>query len=152
MSWEQLIEMNNCGMEIQSHTFSHEPLETLPLSAVEEELLKSKEILEKRLNKAVNFISYPHGSCNKNIFKITKKFGYQGGCTSVAGVFNSHYSFCDMKRIDVRRSYNLSDFEKIVNINFLFLKKIIIITAVKKLLQNLVGIDNWNKLYKKRYH
>ena len=148
MSWQQLEEMSNFGIDMQSHTFSHKPLETLSTTAITHELQASKKILGERLKKPVDFISFPHGSCNKNIIENTKKLGYQGSCTSQPGIFNSHDSPYNIKRIDVRRSYDIQDFEKIVNKNQLFINKIILITSVKRLIQKLIGINNWNRLYK----
>lgn len=149
LSWEELKKMANEGMEIQSHTLNHKPLETLTLSEIERELRLSKEILEQRIAKSITVVSYPHGSYNEKIIEIAKKVGYQGSCTSEINFFNTSCNPFKISRIDVRSNYNLEDFKKIVQQDRLFIKKLKFSKAFKKKIQNTIGITNYNKLYKK---
>lgn len=149
LTWEQLIQMANEGMEIQSHTYNHKPLELLSLEEVEQDLRLSKEILEQKLNKSVNFISYPHGSYNRKIIDIVKKVGFKGSCTSEVCFANSNSNPFTIGRLDIRKNYELKDFIKIVQRDRLFIQKLKLERSFKQVVQNSIGIENYNRLYKK---
>ncbi|MEJ2008419.1 MAG: polysaccharide deacetylase family protein [Acidobacteriota bacterium] len=61
LRWSQVHEMQNAGMEIGAHTFSHPNLAHLDRRSVEIELRLSKEILEQRLGKQMAMMAYPFG-------------------------------------------------------------------------------------------
>lgn len=149
LSWEQLKQMANEGMEIQSHTLNHNPLEILSLTDVEKELRLSKEILEQKLRKSVTIVSYPHGSYNKKIIELVKKSGYNASCTSEIKFLNCESNLFKIGRFDIRRDYDIEDFIKIVQKDPLFIRKIKLARMIKQLIQSSIGIKNYIKLYKK---
>ena len=65
MSQDQLLAMQQSGMQIESHAHTHTPLELLSNSEIQWEVTHSKKLLEKNLEKQVKFMSFPHGSYNK---------------------------------------------------------------------------------------
>lgn len=71
---------------IGAHTINHVRLRTEKNSY--EEIKKSKEILEKILNKEVRYFAYPYGSIyacsNKNI-KEVKKIGFEAAFSTIRG-------------------------------------------------------------------
>ena len=79
--FEQLINLSkNELIEIGSHTLTHAKLTTLNNSEIYNELKNSKEIIEKKIGKKVNFLAYPYGSQNEvndNIIQIAKQVGYE---------------------------------------------------------------------------
>ena len=60
LTWPQIREMDNHGISFQSHTCSHPYLTELPRRKVIEEIMDSKNILERELGKPVRFLSYPY--------------------------------------------------------------------------------------------
>lgn len=67
---DQLKEMAENGMEIQSHTHTHPNLETIDDVKLRDELKRSKEILRKIINKDVSILALPYGSGK---YRIKKK-------------------------------------------------------------------------------
>ena len=89
MDWEHLIELSEDPLiSVGSHCKTHYPLTVLPTEKLTDELKGSKEILERKLKKKVDYISYPHGIFNENIIEMTKKSGYKAAITTLHG-FNS---------------------------------------------------------------
>ena len=89
MSWEHIIKLSKDPLiSVGSHCKTHYPLTILPTEKLTDELKGSKEILERKLKKKVDYISYPHGIFNENIIEITKKSGYKAAITTLHG-FNS---------------------------------------------------------------
>lgn len=90
LSWGEAEEMARHGMEIGSHSVSHRSLGRLESREVEEEIRRSKEILERRLGVRVGFFAYPFGSetygdFDRRIQAILRDAGYRGACTTVMG-------------------------------------------------------------------
>ena len=61
MDWSDAIDMANNGMEIGSHTNSHQILSQLSDAEQKQEIATSKQIIEERLSREVVSIAYPVG-------------------------------------------------------------------------------------------
>jgi peptidoglycan/xylan/chitin deacetylase (PgdA/CDA1 family) len=81
MSWSQVTELRDAGMEIGAHTYSHPNLSLLPASRVTWELAHSKEVLERELGEEVGSLAYPFGKPRRHItdetLSIAAATGYQ---------------------------------------------------------------------------
>ena len=84
MNAKQLKEMQVAGMEIASHTFSHNLLEHIDSVYLDWEIGVSKYDLEKRLlpkDATVKTLAYPCGSYNEQCIAKLKQFGYVAALT-----------------------------------------------------------------------
>lgn len=80
MNWDEVRQLNNCGFEIGSHTVSHAVLGTInDKNDLKRELFDSKKIIEQELGKTCYTISYPVGSYNDEVKKMSQEVGYQIG-------------------------------------------------------------------------
>jgi peptidoglycan/xylan/chitin deacetylase (PgdA/CDA1 family) len=82
VNWSHLREMLQIGMEIGSHTHSHNILSHLNVDRQREELALSKEILEAELHAEVRSIAYPvgmEGSFTVETCEIAHSLGYRLG-------------------------------------------------------------------------
>jgi peptidoglycan/xylan/chitin deacetylase (PgdA/CDA1 family) len=84
ISWQQLGEMRDAGVDIQSHTVSHSSLNAKKGKSDEQyqawlknELAGSKEILEQNLGIQVKAIAYPYGLHNEAVREAVKQAGYE---------------------------------------------------------------------------
>lgn len=78
ISEEDLISLsNNKLVEIGSHSHSHPDLTYLNEQDLSYELIHSKEILEKIINKKINIIAYPNGQSTNTIDMEALKCGYK---------------------------------------------------------------------------
>lgn len=88
MSWEQVREMSDNGMDIGSHTFSHRILAHIG-DEQNTEILSSKAYLEEKLAKPVLAISYPvgtEGTFDEETIRLTEQGGYAFGFSFIPGV------------------------------------------------------------------
>lgn len=111
MTVEQLKEMSDNGIEIESHTFKHDDLSKLDETQQLETLKNSKNDLEKIIGKPIDFIAYPFGRHNSSTRIAAEKAGYKLG-------FNLNGNFADRKdnnfnidRIYVSNNDSLKKFE-----------------------------------------
>jgi len=89
MDWEEVRDLASAGMDIGSHTHSHEMLARLPSDVQTEELKRSKEILEGQLKKYVTVLAYPFGGRNsytKETQRLARELGYKMAFNYVGGV------------------------------------------------------------------
>ncbi len=150
MSVEQLLEIQQAGMQIESHAHTHTPLELLSNSEMQWELTHSKNLLEKHLEKDVTFISFPHGSYNKGVLEAAKKAGYLGCGTSNFGYSTSSSKNYEKPRILIRKSYDISEFAKISEGSKLASIKGILMQHSKNLIKKTIGIERYQNLYSVR--
>src|SRR2546423_5961424 len=90
MSWEQLAEMRDAGIDIQAHSATHQDLRK-PYDKVtrrrlnpeedaqwlDSEVAGSKHTLEQKLGIGVNCFAVPFGFYNERVKEATKKAGYE---------------------------------------------------------------------------
>jgi peptidoglycan/xylan/chitin deacetylase (PgdA/CDA1 family) len=101
LSWEQLAEMRDAGVDIQSHTYSHSNLRA-PGTGVDaktkalvqkdiqtlgkegwlrKEIIDSRKVLEQRLGIKVNALAYPFGIHTAEARALVKEAGYEAAFT-----------------------------------------------------------------------
>jgi peptidoglycan/xylan/chitin deacetylase (PgdA/CDA1 family) len=89
LTWDDVREMVRLGHEIGSHTVGHINLGTAPCSEVRAELVESKAVLERQLDRKVRWFAYPYGG-RKDIrpetAALVEEAGYEG-CLSGYGGF-----------------------------------------------------------------
>jgi peptidoglycan/xylan/chitin deacetylase (PgdA/CDA1 family) len=81
LTWEQVREMRQAGIEFGSHTLSHADLTRLDLKTVEFELRQSKTDIENHLGEPVTLFSYPFSQLNQEIKRLAAQAGYRAACT-----------------------------------------------------------------------
>ena len=89
LTTEELIKLSSSLLiEIGSHTLTHPHLSQLTLLRQEQEIKKSKEILEHIMQKEVISFSYPFGSerdYNEKIISLVQEEGYKYACSNTQG-------------------------------------------------------------------
>ncbi len=109
LSWAQLKEMSDAGMEIGSHTLSHAHLKALAHNEAVKEVADSKKLLEQRLGKSVFAFAYPFGEYNSDVTDMVKKAGYKTAVTIAAGYNQRADALYQLHRIRVSYGDTLED-------------------------------------------
>jgi peptidoglycan/xylan/chitin deacetylase (PgdA/CDA1 family) len=88
--WQELREVERCGVSVQSHGVSHRALSDLNPAEQEQELLRSKAALEDGLGKPVEVFSYPYGDCGPEpgaARRVLERTGYRAACLYGGGPY-----------------------------------------------------------------
>lgn len=101
LTWDQLREMEQGGITIQSHTLNHRKLEELPDDEIRSELLNSKLVLEEQLGHPVEYLAYPTGTYNLHIAEIAKDVGYKGAYTIKYGSVDLGSNLFALERVPI---------------------------------------------------
>ena len=81
--WEELRELERCGVSVQSHGVSHRAFSGLNPAEQEQEILRSKAALEDGLGKPVEVFSYAYGDCGpapEATRSMLERAGYRAAC------------------------------------------------------------------------
>jgi len=109
LSNENILEMSNNKMVFGSHGASHTSLKKVNKNLFDNEVIKSKEKIEKMLNKSCDFFAFPFGSSNDfnlDQINILKNYGYKLIFSNIQGsnlLINKNL----IKRIIIDQTNNL---------------------------------------------
>ena len=81
--WNDLLALEHHGVAIESHSVSHPSFSNLAPEQHELELRQSKQTLEARLGRPVEFFAYPYGDAGgdfKFSEEILRRVGYRAAC------------------------------------------------------------------------
>ncbi len=151
MSWAQLREMQDGGMQIESHTHSHTPLELLSNEKIKWELTHSRQIFEDNMGKQVGCISLPHGSFSDSVLEVVRQSEYVVCCTSRFGCASKASDPYVLPRIMVKKTHNLTYFQRVSEGRYFTMLKGRCVHNTKDVFKNAVGIGAYNRLYKLRH-
>lgn len=107
ISWEQLGEMRDAGVEIGSHSISHQDLRRKGKGVTDydawlkDEMERSKKTIEDRLGIKVATIAYPFGLHNEKVHAALKEAGYEAGFTTYGQRLGISTSAPTLGRYDV---------------------------------------------------
>lgn len=109
----QILQMDQGGMEIGSHSLSHKKLSDLSKEKSRKEIKKSKKFLENLLNHKVYSFSYPYGSLNDfdtyHEF-LVKEVGYKMAVTNILGANTYQTNPTELRRIPIYSNDSLYTF------------------------------------------
>ena len=106
-TWGQAAEMEASGLiDIESHTVTHTSLTDLTEEQVKMELERSKNDIERRLGKQVDFLAYPTGTYNLHIAALVKEAGYKGAFTVKYGNVDRASNVFAIERVPVFHTEN----------------------------------------------
>lgn len=120
MNWDEVIELHNNGIEIGSHTYSHQFLPVLGAQDIEMEILHSQADIEGAIGKKPTTFAFPFSfpviywrwrSFKSKAVSALEKGQYTCACTTQRGHIsrNTHSYF--MERIVIGKSDNLRSFK-----------------------------------------
>ncbi len=87
LTWSEIREMRDSGLvSFGTHTVSHPILTKISEDDARQEIILSKETLEKQLNEKVKFMAYPNGrenDYNSATIDIVRESGYEMAFTTL---------------------------------------------------------------------
>jgi peptidoglycan/xylan/chitin deacetylase (PgdA/CDA1 family) len=121
LTWTQIREMSNAGVDIQSHALTHPFLTKRKHRAMTDEqyanwlhkeLAESKRILEKEAGKKVQFIAYPYGDYDDRVAEAAGRAGYTAALTCDFGRVKKGSDPLKMKRFVIDDKMDFAAFRQ----------------------------------------
>ncbi len=119
LTWDQVKEMADNGVDIQSHTLSHGYLTRAESGQgsgyatwLENELRESKRILEEKTGKTVSVLAYPYGAYDDSVAEATARAGYSAALTCNFGSVRPETNPLKLNRVVIDRTTSFAQFRK----------------------------------------
>ena len=141
MTWDQIKILSDCGMEIGSHSVSHQDMLSIEKSERIYELVQSKKIIEDQIGKEIKAFSFPFGRYNAKLANEVFEMGYGYCFTSNPGSFNQKDKL--LPRIAINGSMERDQIIKIINRDLIEYMKSFIMYNLLDLAKYCMGIENY---------
>jgi peptidoglycan/xylan/chitin deacetylase (PgdA/CDA1 family) len=110
MTWQQLKEMSEQGMDIGSHSFSHPSLSRISLDEAMQEIKKSKDMIENNIGKDCLHFAFPYGSrsdYSQKLIDYTRECGFRACLINIHGYNHIKKNIFCFKRIIMEETTDL---------------------------------------------
>lgn len=134
---DQVREMYINGMQIGSHSHTHQDFRKLDTKAVAYELIYSKQILEDVIENEISTFSFPFGYTSPNLVKMVLQAGYKYCCTSQHGILKK--TDIVIPRNSINSTMSEDDIRKIIEAGFLTRFNWVIEDSVKSYIKKYFG-------------
>jgi len=101
LTWEQIGEMARFGIEFGSHTFHHPRLDHLPASALYDEIVLPKVVLENHLGRPVTVFAYPYGRYTDEVKDMVRS-SYEVACSTRIGLVKPLSDRYELERVEIK--------------------------------------------------
>ena len=133
MTWKQVKEMADAGVDIQSHSYSHPFLTRRRHSTLDDkqysewlhrELVESKRVLEKETGHTVSFLAYPYGDFDHHLAAAVSNAGYSAALTCAYGRVKQGSDPLRMKRMVVDKQMDFTTFRHFLGASSMPLERV----------------------------
>lgn len=124
LSWPQIKELKNSGVEIGSHSHRHLDMKKLNQEELEREIKTSEEVFRQELNFVSKVFAYPGGKFNSKIAEFLKENGYEKAFTIDEGLWKEGDDPLKIKRIGIGGSTSMFEFKIILSPAFEWYQKL----------------------------
>jgi peptidoglycan/xylan/chitin deacetylase (PgdA/CDA1 family) len=101
LSWGLIRGLERRRIEIGSHTVAHRDLTQLSDREALDELVRSRQALERGLGHPVQWLAYPFGACDARVERLARRAGYVLAVTTEPGAVQSAGRPLALRRIRV---------------------------------------------------
>jgi peptidoglycan/xylan/chitin deacetylase (PgdA/CDA1 family) len=121
LTWSQIREMADAGVDVQSHALTHPYLtrrhhrsmsDDRYAAWLRKELADSKHILEKETGRKVEFLAYPYGDYDDGVAAMAEEVGYAAAVTCNFGRVRKGSDPLKMRRVVIDDTMDFAAFRK----------------------------------------
>lgn len=102
LTWAQIAEMAEAGMEIGAHSANHADFAAISPHELRRQLVEPKTLLEERLGQPVRFLAYPAGKYTPSVMAASKAAGYAAAVTVLHGIRHVPAQAFELRRVRAR--------------------------------------------------
>ena len=110
MTWTQIKEMSDAGMDVQGHGRDHVDLRRRSYDYLVYQVLGIQEAIQQHTGRLPRFFCYPSGKRDADVIAVLKSAGYWGALTTDWGNTYTRDNLFEMPRIRVRGADTLASF------------------------------------------
>ena len=110
LTWSQMEEMSDAGMDIQAHGRDHVDLRDRPYEFLVYQVLGIQEAIEFHTGHTPRFFCYPSGRWDDDVIEVLESAAYWGAVTTEWGRTQTYEGRFTMPRLRVRGEASLESF------------------------------------------
>lgn len=114
MRWSDVEALARAGWTLGSHGADHLDLTRAPADVCTQQLVGSRDEIERRLGVGCTHFAYTWGRSNRRLRALVAQCGYRYAAGGVHGPVRAGFDPMNFPRINVSRDYSLEDFKAIV--------------------------------------
>jgi len=111
LSWSEVSEMSRNGIDFGAHSVTHPILTMTSLKEARREIAQSRDDIEARIGKQVQFFCYPNGDFNAEIEAIVKELGFLAAFTCDPAWIIRRPNFYELGRIGGDENFDMFKFQ-----------------------------------------
>jgi peptidoglycan/xylan/chitin deacetylase (PgdA/CDA1 family) len=115
LSWTQIREAAEAGIEIAAHGRLHLQLDQLPRKLLREELYTSRTQLEDKLGSPVTGLAYPFGYSNMKVRQVARDLGHDYACEVGNTMMRKDLDLLVLPRLTINRATSMVAFQQVVH-------------------------------------
>jgi peptidoglycan/xylan/chitin deacetylase (PgdA/CDA1 family) len=110
LTWAQMKEMSDAGMDIQAHGRDHVDLRGRSYDFLIYQILGIREAIHHHTGRLPRFFCYPSGKRDANVISVLQSAGYWGALTTDWGNTHTRENLYEMPRMRVHGTATLESF------------------------------------------
>jgi peptidoglycan/xylan/chitin deacetylase (PgdA/CDA1 family) len=110
LTWAQMKEMSDAGMDIQAHGRDHVDLRGRSYDYLIYQILGIQEAIHHHTGRLPRFFCYPSGKRDANVISVLQSVGYWGAVTTDWGNTHTQDNLYEMPRLRVNGTATLESF------------------------------------------
>ncbi len=99
LNWREISEMADHGISFGAHTLTHPDLTRVPPERMQEEIHRSKIVIEDRLGSPVNSFAYPYGRYDQESYDVVGRY-FSCACSDRLGMATHQSKPYALERVD----------------------------------------------------
>ena len=118
LSWDNVREMNEAGMDMEVHSYDHSDLRSRGYQFLVYQTLGPKEAIEERTGSRCRFFAYPSGRYDDHVIDVLRSAHYWGAVAIEQGATHSSDGLFHLRRVRIPGNDALSDFVHKLNLDW----------------------------------
>jgi len=145
MDWKEIRRLSEAGHLIGSHGMTHQYLSDMDDAHLNEELRRSKSIVEEKLGRDICALSLPGGKGGARVTQMAQEAGYSVICTSAVGPIRIKDNFLILNRIPIRGNTSAASFDRITELDPREMLIRRVIYSGKRLIAGMLGNNRYDR-------
>ena len=101
LGWEEVKHLSREGISMGSHALTHQRLTRVNPGSLYDEIVRSREIIEEKINNRIDTFCYPHGAFNRKVIEILKDNNFHCACSGIPGTADMHSDIFALRRTEI---------------------------------------------------